>query len=374
MKVLNKLNDPELGKKIVGRVKEVACRAAEKLGRQVVLMEVCGTHTTSISRMGLRSLMAGLVDLRSGPGCPVCVTDAEDIERMLLLSRIPGVEVATFGDMVRVPGKNNSLEGERARGSSVKIIYSPQDALILARETPDLEIVFLGIGFETTAPLTALTVKNAQALKLKNFSVYSAHKLVPPVMRTLLNSGNCHVDGFILPGHVSAVTGSRAFNFIGEDFGIPGIVSGFTPMDMLDSIYHLLTLILQGEHRIKNGYRWVVRDEGNKKAQKTMAECFHAGDAYWRGLGLVPESGLYWRDTYTSYDAAQKFDLKKVLPANPAGCRCGELLQGIITPWDCALFDEQCTPAHPVGPCMVSSEGACFAYYRYEGSGVRNGL
>lgn len=362
--MLNKLNDPELGKKMVSRVKKLAAQAAERLGRPVLFMEVCGTHTMAISRTGLRGLLSGLVELRSGPGCPVCVTDPSDIERMIAFSQIPNVMLATFGDMIRVPGAMSSLEKERARGAKVKIVYSPADAVNMAQQNPDQQVVFLGVGFETTAPLVALSINHAHALKLNNFSIYSVHKTVPPVMRALLSKGDVDVDGFILPGHVCAVTGSQAFGFIGEDYGIPAVVTGFTPVDMLDAIHILLEKILASDVITYNGYRWVVKDEGNTQAQKVMETCFYPGDASWRGFGVIPGSGLYLREEYTKFDAQQKFTVEIPDVIMQDGCRCGDLLRGLINPSDCAMFGEKCTPANPVGPCMVSSEGACAAYYK----------
>jgi len=401
LSVLNQLNDPQLGRAMLKKVKEQAARAAEHLGRAVTLMEVCGTHTMAISSTGLRGLLSGLVELRSGPGCPVCVTAAGDIEQMLALTRVPRVTVATFGDLVRVPGVVSSLERERAGGAGVQIVYSPADAVALARDNPAREVVFLGVGFETTAPLVALSINRAAHLGLTNFSVYSVHKLVPPVMRTLLNAGEVRVDGFILPGHVCAVTGSRAFAFIGEEYGLPAVVTGFTLVDMLDALDILLKKIMTGDNRVVNGYRWVVRDAGNLQAQGTMKNYFYAGDAVWRGFGVVNGSGLFIKDKFARYDARRKFALAEpesaaglawaVQPAaiaagragvtgvrytennaaEPWGCRCGELLRGLITPGDCALFGRRCTPASPVGPCMVSLEGACAAYYRYGAATTR---
>lgn len=365
MKVLSKLEDPGLGRKMLGRVRELAARAAQHLGRPVVLMEVCGTHTMTVSRMGLRGLLAGLLELRSGPGCPVCVTSAPDIERVIALARLPGLTVSTFGDMVRVPGVRTSLERERARGARVQIVYSPADAVALARENPGREVVFLGVGFETTAPLVALAIKQAAGLNLDNFSVYSVHKLIPPVMRALLAPGDVRVDGFLLPGHVCAVTGRRAFDFIARDFNLPAVVTGFTPVDILDALHVLLERVLAGEARVINGYRWLVREDGNSRARREMEDCFYPGDARWRGFGTIPASGLLVRDELARYDAARKFAVEAPEVAGPGGCRCGEVLRGLITPAECGLFGHKCTPAGPAGPCMVSSEGACAAYFRY---------
>ncbi|SFG69160.1 Hydrogenase maturation protein HypD [Desulfotomaculum arcticum] len=366
MKVLERLNDPELGQRMLKLVREKAVRAADRLGRPAVLMEVCGTHTTAISRSGLRSLFQGLVELRSGPGCPVCVTAAGDIETMIGLSRIPGVTVATFGDMLRVPGRDSSLERERAAGARIKIVYSPADALELAKNNPAAEVVFLGVGFETTAPLVALSIKQARDTGLNNFTVYSVHKIMPPALRSLLDSGGINVDGLILPGHVCAVTGSESFRFIGEDYGIPAIVTGFTLVDIIDSVNALLNKILSADSATSNNYRWVVKQEGNGEARRVLEECFYTGAAAWRGLGIIKDSGLMIKEELSSYDARNKFGLAASICDEPPGCRCGELLRGLIVPTDCGLFGCRCTPTLPVGPCMVSSEGACAAYYRYE--------
>ncbi len=366
MKVLERLNDPELGRKMLKLVREKAARAVDRLGRPAVLMEVCGTHTTSIARSGLRGLLKGLAELRSGPGCPVCVTAAGDIEAMIGLARIPGVTVATFGDMLRVPGRDSSLERERAAGARIKIVYSPADAVELAKNNPAGEVVFLGVGFETTAPLVALTIKQAADAGLDNFTVYAAHKIMPPALRSLLDSGDLNVDGLILPGHVCAVTGSEPFGFIGEDYGIPAVVAGFTLVDIIDAVNALLDKILLKDFRTGNNYRWVVKPEGNGEARRMLEDCFHTGDAAWRGLGMIKGSGLMIREELAAYDARNKFGLEASVVAEPPGCRCGELLRGLIVPTDCRLFGSRCTPTSPVGPCMVSSEGACAAYYRYE--------
>ena len=366
MKVLERLNDPELGQKMLKLVKEKATRAADRLGRLAVLMEVCGTHTTAISRFGLRGLLKGLVELRSGPGCPVCVTAAGDIEAMLVLSRMSGVIVATFGDMLRVPGRESSLERERAAGARIKIVYSPADAVALAGNNPGTEVVFLGVGFETTAPLVALSITQARDAGLNNYTVYSVHKIMPPAIKALLESGDINIDGLILPGHVCAVTGSEAFKFIGDNYGLPAVVTGFTLVDIIDSVNTLLDKVMDQDSKTSNNYRWVVKQGGNAAARRVLEECFYTGEAAWRGLGVIAGSGLLIKDELSGYDARSKFGLKPLISAEPAGCRCGELLRGSIFPTDCGLFGRKCTPVVPVGPCMVSSEGACAAYYRYE--------
>ncbi|MEW5953874.1 MAG: hydrogenase formation protein HypD [Bacillota bacterium] len=362
MKTPGRLSDPGLGRQLLRRVQEAAARAADQLGRPALLMEVCGTHTMVLSSTGLRGLLAGLLELRSGPGCPVCVTPAAGIEALMELARLPGVILATFGDMIRVPGQNGSLELERARGARVQVVYSPSDAAVLARENPNRQVILAGVGFETTAPMVAASLLQASSEYLPNFSVYSLHKLVPPVMRALLETTEVQVDGFILPGHVSAVTGSRAFDFIGRKYNIPAVVAGFTPVEVLAALHLLLGQILSGTASTANAYPWVVREEGNKRAREVMETCFYPGDSHWRGLGQIQASGLLIRDEFARYDAGHKFKVGPPAAEEPPGCRCGELLRGVITPLECALYGQRCTPASPVGPCMVSSEGACAAY------------
>jgi len=344
------------------RVRDTAARVTKMLGRPVLLMEVCGTHTMVFSRTGLRGLLADLVELRSGPGCPVCVTSAADIEALMALARLPGVILASFGDMVRVPGATGSMESERARGADVRIVYSPADAVNLARVNPGREMVFAGVGFETTAPMVAAAIMQARSQQLHNFSVYSLHKLVPPVMRALLESGDVSVDGFILPGHVCTVTGGRAFDFIGDDYGIPAVVTGFTLVDVLDALNELLNQVLIGSASVTNSYRWVVRNEGNRQAREIIKTCFYPVEASWRGLGNIPSSGLAVREEFAEFDAGLKFAVDVPPTEEAPGCRCGDLLRGKITPPECKLFNRKCTPVHPIGPCMVSTEGACAAY------------
>lgn len=366
MKRLNRWREPDINRKLLARVIVLSRAVAERLGRAPVFMEVCGTHTVAISRTGLRNLLSGYMDLRSGPGCPVCVTDAGDIERMIMLARVPEVTVTTFGDMMRVPGHAASLEEERARGARVQVVYSPADAVELAEAHPDRQVVFLGVGFETTAPTIAVALSRAVEKKLSNFSIYSAHKIVPPVMRVLLQDPDLAVDGFILPGHVCAVTGRPPFDFIAGEFGLPAVITGFEPLDILSSVYRLLEQILSGEPLVTNNYTRVVRETGNREARAVMNRYFKPVDAAWRGFGTVPESGMQLRDRFRDYDAVFRFDLPAPVYTVRTGCRCGDLLRGKINPRQCPLFATACTPARPVGPCMVSSEGACAAYYQYE--------
>lgn len=370
MEVLDRLRDPVLGRKLAALVVEMAARAAERQGRPLVFMEVCGTHTTAISRYGLRSLLGGVLELRSGPGCPVCVTSAQDLDRVIALARLPGVTVVTYGDMVRVPGSLSSLEEEKARGARVEVVYSPVQALDLARAVPDREVIFVGVGFETTAPLAALSIAEARQRNVKNFSVLSLHKSVPPALGMLLSDAELSIDGLLLPGHVCAITGRKAFDFIALDFGLPAVVAGFESLDILGAVYRLLEMLERGMPQVVNDYARVVRDEGNPGAVELMQTFFAAGQAHWRGFGAIPASGLYLRPKYSDYDAEIKFPGQALeygasVRERP-GCRCGDLLKGRLTPPQCPLFGGVCTPSRPVGPCMVSSEGGCAAYYQYE--------
>lgn len=364
---LERFRDPELVRRLLARAQRLAQRAADRLGHRPVIMEVCGTHTVALSRSGLRNALADAVELKSGPGCPVCVTDYRDIDLMLALARLPGVTIATFGDMLRVPGSTSSLERERAQGAAVEVFYSPDDAVALAAAQPERQVVFLGVGFETTAPVVGASLEQAAAQGLTNFSVFSAHKTVPPVMRALLADPELGLDGFLLPGHVSTIIGRRAFSFLGEEYGVPAAITGFEPVDILLGLSAVLAQLVAGEARVVNCYGRVVREEGNPRAQAVIDRCFAPAEASWRGIGTVPESGLALRPAYAAFDAAKRFPVSVPPPVIPRGCRCGELLRGKIKPTQCGLFGRACTPERPVGPCMVSSEGACAAYYLYGG-------
>lgn len=363
--MLNNFRNPELSKRMVQKVVLLAQEAAQRLGRQPVLMEVCGTHTMAIARSGLKSLLNGYLELRSGPGCPVCVTDQEDIDRMIALAQVPDAIVATFGDMMRVPGTNSSLERERAQGAKVKVFYSPIEAIAFAAANPGKELIFLGVGFETTIPAVALSLVAAKKRGLKNYSVFSVHKLVPPVMRALLSDPELRIDGFILPGHVSTITGRRAFDFIASEYSIPAVIAGFEPVDIIGAVYLLMKQLLDGRAETINGYQRLVQEQGNREAQELIREYFRPADASWRGFGVVAESGLTFRPEYEFYDAAARFPVATP-QSSPKGCACGDVLKGKINPSGCRLFAVVCTPVSPVGPCMVSSEGACAAYYQYE--------
>jgi hydrogenase expression/formation protein HypD len=332
----------------------------------VNLMEVCGTHTMVAFRSGLRQLLPGNVHMLSGPGCPVCVTDTNYIDAAIELSRNPKVIVATFGDLMRVPGSESSLEQERAGGADVRVVYSPSDALGLAREWPSKKVVFLGVGFETTAPTVAASILRAAQEKCANYLVLCAHKTMPRAMEALLKDQTVKIDGFICPGHVSVITGAAMYRFICEQYRIPCVVCGFEAWDMLKTIAMLLTQIADGRAVVEVEYSRSVDDHGNVAAQKLMAEVFEPCAAAWRGIGTIPGSGLAIRAKYAAHDAAQVLNVTFAPARVHPGCRCGDVLRGVITPLDCRLFGKACSPLNPFGPCMVSSEGVCAAYYRYE--------
>ncbi len=330
------------------------------------LMEVCGTHTVAIARHGLRQALPDGVRLISGPGCPVCVTPQEQIDLFIALGGVDGVTLATFGDMVRVPGTLKSLEQARAEGLDVLVVYSPMDAVEAAARHMDRQIVFFGIGFETTAPAVALAILEAERRRLGNFSVLCAHKLIPPALTALLDS-DIRVDGFICPGHVSVVIGSDAYLPVAAR-GKPCVVTGFEPADILAACGMLLRQLAEGRSAVEVEYSRAVRPEGNVKAQELLARVFKPADARWRGLGVIGGSGYEIADEFDAYDAARKFDIERPESVEPVGCRCGDVLRGAIDPPACPLFGRTCTPRKPVGSCMVSSEGACQAWFRYRRS------
>lgn len=358
--------DARLGREIVPQVRADLDRAASRVGRKLRLMEVCGTHTIAISRSGIRDVLAREVDLVSGPGCPVCVTDYGEIDHMIALARVPGAILTTFGDMMKVPGSTSDLTREKTGGADVRVVYAPLDALRLAEENPDREVIFLGVGFETTAPAVAVAMHQAATRGVWNFSVFSAHKLTPPAVKALLPDPELRVDGFLLPGHVSVVIGRASWDFLAREHGIPGVVAGFELLDVLSSVGLLARQIAEGRAEVLNNYPRAVREEGNRPAQELLRRYFLVETASWRGLGSIPESGMAIRPEYAHLDAARRFEVDPEPLRIPRGCQCGEILKGKKTPFDCRLFGKACTPEHPVGPCMVSSEGACATYHRYE--------
>jgi hydrogenase expression/formation protein HypD len=358
MKYIDEFRDPQLARKLLANIRT-------RSRRPVRFMEFCGGHTHAIFRHGLRQMLPSTVELRSGPGCPVCVTANADIDRAIALASLPRVVMATFGDMLRVPGSHGSLQTARAEGADVRVVYSPLDALQIARDYPERAVVFLGVGFETTAPGVAAAILEAEAGGLDNFYLLSLHKLTPPATRAILDAGEVRLAGIIGPGHVTTVIGSRAWEFLPRDYGVPCAVAGFEPLDILRAVAAMVEMAGFGQPDVVNAYSRGVRPEGNRTALGIMRRVFEVGEAEWRGLGRVLASGLALRPEYARFDAARAFPVDPGPPREHAGCRCGDVLRGIVEPPDCPLFGCACTPAQPVGPCMVSAEGACAAWYRY---------
>lgn len=335
------------------------------IGRPLKLMEVCGTHTVEIFRNGIRDVIPGSITLLSGPGCPVCVTPVTDVDAVITIARRNGVIVATFGDMMRVPGGTESMLEARSNGADIRVLYSPMDALTLAEQERDREVVFFATGFETTSPLIAGTIEQAERMSLRNFSVYVSHKLVPPALKALLDSSDVQVDGFILPGHVSTIIGRKPYEFIAEQYKKPSVITGFEGREIVEGILMLVRQIAQKRTSVEIQYRTAVRDGGNPRALALLHEYFKPVDAYWRGIGVIPKSGLKLRDQYSFFDADRKFTPPASNASEPALCSCGDILRGVKIPPECPLFGAGCTPDAPVGPCMVSTEGSCAAYYKY---------
>jgi len=367
--LLNRFKDPEISRGLIRRIKQLANQLDEQReGRPLALMEVCGTHTVAFAKSGIRNVLPSNIRLISGPGCPVCVTANSDLDRIIVTTRLPGTTVATFGDMMRVPGSTTSMQQRRAQGANIEVVYSPLDALALATKNPGQQIIFIGVGFETTTPLIAATVKRAKAAGLSNFSVLTAHKRVIPALDALANDPDLALDGLVLPGHVSVIIGSAPYRFLPERYGIPSVIAGFEPVDLLWAIAKLLEQIREGTPQVEIAYGRAVHEQGNTEACATIDEAFTVSHAMWRGLGPIPDSGHVLNEAYAAYDAAKRFDLAALTEptVEPKGCSCGEVLRGIMPPSECPLFGGACTPTNPVGPCMVSGEGSCAAYYRYQ--------
>jgi hydrogenase expression/formation protein HypD len=362
MKYVDEFRSQELSRKILGRIREIIP------GRRVNIMEVCGTHTHAFFRFGLDKLLAPQIRLIAGPGCPVCVSAQSYIDTAIKLAQDKDIIIATFGDMLRLPGGKSTLEKERARQASVAVVYSALDALQLARKNPGKKIVFLAVGFETTAPTIALSILSAKKEKLKNLFFLSSLKLIPPAMGYLLKDKRLKIDAFLCPGHVSAIIGLEPYRFIAQKYRIPCCVAGFEPLDILEGIYLLLQQLRQTKPKVVNQYARAVTGAGNKKAQGFMREVFRTTAADWRGLGRIPDSGLKLKNAFAKFDAEKqfRFKLKNPRTQEPANkCKCGDVLKGLINPTECPLFAKICNPDSPIGPCMVSSEGACNAHYRY---------
>lgn len=337
----------------------------QEIDRPLTVMEVCGTHTVAIAKSGIRELLPEKMQLLSGPGCPVCVTDDCDLDYVMALVRQEGIILATFGDMMRVPGTKSSLLQEKSKGADVRVVYSPADALQLAVENKGSQVVFLGIGFETTTPVVAAALEQAIQMGLKNFSVFSLHKLVPPIMRVLLDDPQVKIDAFLNPGHVCAILGTEPFQFIAREYGKPCVVAGFETTDILEALLLIVRQYREQCLAVDIQYKRVVRPEGNPVAVGFIEKYFSPMTARWRGIGEVPGSGLELREEFAQYDARRRFPITVEPGQSRKGCACGEVLKGIKLPYDCPLFGKACTPAKPVGPCMVSTEGSCAAYFRY---------
>ena len=339
--------------------------AAAQVAKPIALMEVCGTHTMSAFRSGLHSLLPANVTLLSGPGCPVCVTAQSDIDLLIQLSATPGVTLCTYGDMLRVPSRSGSLEQARAHGADVRVIYSTLDAVQIAARSPDRQVVLAAVGFETTAPATAAAVLAAQARKLTNFSVFASHKLVIPAMTALLVGGDVHIDGFLLPGHVSAIIGAKIYFPLVQKFGLPCVVAGFEELHMARAILHLVELIRDHRAELINDYPETVTPDGNTRAVALLNQVFEPSEVRWRALGSIPNSGLVLRAAYSQFNAHKRFSIAPIDDQEVPGCNCGKVITGSVTPHQCKLFGTVCTPINPIGPCMVSSEGTCQAYFKY---------
>ncbi len=335
-------------------------------GRQYKFMEVCGGHTHTIYKHGLEDYLPETVTLVHGPGCPVCVMPMGRVDDAIHIAEQPDVILTTFGDMMRVPGGRGSFLDSNAAGTDIRMVYSPLDSLKIARQNPDKRVVFMAIGFETTAPSTAMTVLRAAAEKIENFSIFCNHVTIIPAIKAILNSPDLRLDGFIGPGHVSTVIGCRPYDFIAREYGKPLVCAGFEPLDILQSVYELMIQLSEGRSEVENQYSRVVPWDGNPRALEVIGEVMELRPYFeWRGLGFISHSALKVRDAYAAFDAEKIFDLPGVRVADPKACQCGEVLKGVLKPWECKVFGTACTPETPIGTCMVSSEGACAAYYNF---------
>lgn len=367
MRFVDEFRDPAAARQLIATIEE----QAKQLDRPIKLMEICGGHTHTIYRYGLENLLPDSIDLVHGPGCPVCVIPMGRVDDALWLANQPDVILTTFGDMMRVPGSEESLLQARARGCDVRFVYSPLDSLKIAEENPDKHVIFFAIGFETTTPSTAVTLTAAKQRDIPNFSVFSNHVTIEPPLRAIANGGVTEVDGFIGPGHVATVVGTKAFDFLAEEFNRPVSVCGFEPLDILQGVAQLLEQftsgdIAAGKARVQNQYARVVRPEGNPSAQALLERVFDIRDEFeWRGLGTLPHSGMAISEEFAKWDAERIFDVPGNRVEDPAACECGSVLTGHIKPWQCKVFGTACTPDTPIGTCMVSPEGACAAYYNF---------
>ena len=361
MKYIDEFRDPALVRGLLTRIEA----ATRRISRPVTIMEICGSHTYAIGRFGIRKLLPENIRLVSGPGCPVCVTSTRDVDIALYLAGQNNVIFATFGDMLRVPGTGGeSLQKKRASGSDIRVVSSADECIDLAQSNPQKEIIMMGIGFETTTPTIAATVESCRKKGIKNFSVFSVHKIVPPALHALIADPLLKIDAFLCPGHVSTMIGSAAYQMI-PDAGCAAVITGFEPVDILEGIWMILEQITDGAKEVAIQYSRGVRPEGNVRAMTFLQSVFQTANAEWRGLGVIPASGLVFRSEYSSFDALTRFAIPDIQSVEIQGCGCGDILRGIKAPQDCPLFKKVCTPMNPVGPCMVSSEGTCSTYYKY---------
>lgn len=366
MKFVDEFRDPEMARAILDRIHTLVEAIPQAKERPLQIMEVCGGHTHSIFRYGLETLLPDKIELIHGPGCPVCVLPMGRVDDCVAIAEQPDVIFTTFGDAMRVPGSRKSLQQAKAEGCDVRMVYSPMDALALARKHPDKKVVFFGLGFETTMPSTALTVKQAQKEGIKNFFLFCNHITIIPTIKAILDSPDMYIDGFLGPGHVSMVIGQAPYEFISAHYQRPLIIAGFEPLDVLQSLLMLLEQMKAGEAKIENQYKRIVPDGGNRQALQAVADVFELREFFeWRGLGSIDHSGVRIRDTFADFDAERAFVLPNLKIADPKSCQCGEVLKGVIKPAQCKVFGRQCTPETPLGALMVSTEGACSAYYSY---------
>jgi hydrogenase expression/formation protein HypD len=361
VRFVDEYRDPVAARRVLSRIEELAGTE-----RHHKFMEVCGGHTHTIYRHGIEHVLPTNVELVHGPGCPVCVIPMGRIDDAIAVAETPGVIFTSFGDMMRVPGGNGTLLEAKARGADVRFVYSPLDALKVAVDNPQREVVFFAVGFETTAPSTAVTLLKARDDRVMNFSVFSNHVTIVPPIKAILDSPDLRLDGFLGPGHVSTVVGNHPYRFVSEEYGLPLVTAGFEPLDILQAIAMLLTQLHEGRCEVENQYTRIVRDEGNPRALRFLAEVFELRPHFeWRGLGFIAQSGLKLRHDFAAWDAELRFTVPGVRVADPKACQCGEVLKGVIKPWECKVFGTACTPETPIGTCMVSSEGACAAYYNF---------
>jgi len=358
VRFVDEFRDPALARSLLEALER-------RVERPYTLMEICGGQTHTILKYGIDQLVPKQVRLIHGPGCPVCVTPIEMIDRAIAISGLPGVILTSFGDMLRVPGSHRDLLGARSAGADVRMMYSPLDAVRLAQELPDRQVVFFGVGFETTAPANAMAVEHARQLGLENFSLLCSHVLVPPAMQALLDSPSNVVEGFLAAGHVCTVMGTRQYQPLAERYRLPIVVTGFEPLDLLTGIYRAVCALNEGRFGVENAYPRSVSEEGNPRARALMERVFRVCDRAWRGIGVIPQSGLELRDEYAKFDATRRFEVDLPHSEEPNRCRAGDVLRGLLRPNACPEFGRGCSPDHPLGAPMVSSEGACAAYYRY---------